>query len=193
MRWIIALLIIMHPAALRAGDTNAPEDGAWQLLSLKAESRHAGSKVWQGKFTGLNGQLYDVSDFYQSKRASFSARAIFSKAAQRPPSYRPLTWLLPIALDAGYQARLYQAAPHVSLGFGAAIAVAPQAMVSLRVDNVLRLGGTIKEQPCYDGFRRQYHCGTGLAWVDYRQIDSDRRDSFALPRLNFKYVKRFSF
>jgi len=104
-----------------------------------------------------------------------------------------VTWLLPIAFDAGYEAKLYQAAPLLSIGFGAAITLAPQSMLSLRIDNALRLGGTISEQPCYDGFRRQYHCGTGMAWVDYRQIDNDRRDGFAEPSLQVKYVERFSF
>ncbi|MGB0315508.1 MAG: hypothetical protein ACPGC7_08265, partial [Parvibaculales bacterium] len=133
----------------------------WQLLSLKAESRHAASKVWNGSFTGLNGHHYDVSDFYQSKQPNFSLRAIFKKTTNRPRSNRPVTWLLPIAIDAGYEAKLYQAAPLLSIGFGAAITLAPQSMLSMRIDNAVRLGGTISEQPCYDGFRRQYHCGTG--------------------------------
>ncbi|MGB1464048.1 MAG: hypothetical protein ACPG8C_04620 [Parvibaculales bacterium] len=81
----------------------------------------------------------------------------------------------------------------MGLGFGAAISLAPQTMLSLRLDNALRMGGDIREQPCYDGFRRQYHCGTGLAWLDYRNIDSLRRDNFALPTLQVKYVRRFSF
>jgi hypothetical protein len=194
MRSILCLLVFLFPAtALAQSKSDASSKSEWQLLSLQAESRHAGSKVWQGRFTGLNGQIYDVSDFYQSNRPRFSARAIFSKTAQRRPRQRSVTWLVPISVDAGYQAKLYQAAPLFSIGLGAAIALAPQSMVSLRIDNALRLGGTISEQPCYDGFRRQYHCGTGLAWVDYRQIDSDRRDSFALPTLKFKYVRRFSF
>jgi len=165
----------------------------WQLLSLKAESRHAASKVWNGSFTALNGHHYDVSDFYQSKQPNFSLRAIFKKTTNRPRSNRPVTWLLPIAIDAGYEAKLYQAAPLLSIGFGAAITLAPQSMLSMRIDNAVRLGGDIREQPCYDGFRRQYHCGTGLAWLDYRNIDSHRRDNFALPTLQVKYVRRFSF
>jgi len=165
----------------------------WQLLSLKAESRHAASKVWPGKFTSLNGQSYNVQNFYQSNQPNFSARAIFKKTALSNRANPQVTWLLPIAFDAGYEAKLYQAAPLLSIGFGAAITLAPQSMLSLRIDNALRLGGTISEQPCYDGFRRQYHCGTGMAWVDYRQIDNDRRDGFAEPSLQVKYVERFSF
>jgi hypothetical protein len=187
MHWLFSLLMFLLPITALA-ENHYESHGQWQLLSLKAESRHVGSKVWQGKFTGLNGQLYDVSGFYQTNQPTFSARAIFTKTGRKQ-----MNWLLPIALDGGYDAKLYQAEPLLSLGFGAAMAVAPQTMLSLRLDNALRLGGDISEQPCYDGFRRQYHCGTGLAWGDYRQIDSDRRDNFALPRLTFKYVTRFSF
>ena len=104
-----------------------------------------------------------------------------------------MNWLLPISVDAGYEAKLYQASPFLSVGFGAAMSLDTGAMVSLRLDNALRMGGDIREQPCYDGFRRQYHCGTGLAWLDYRQIDIDRRDDFAVPSLQVKYVERFSF
>ncbi len=185
MRWIFSLPFLL---LLAASTAQAESPSAWQLLSLKAESRHAGSKVWQGKFTGLNGQIYDVSGFYQTKRPTFSARAIFTKT-----DGKKINWLLPITLDGGYQARLYQAEPLLGLGFGAAISLAPQTMLSLRLDNALRMGGDIREQPCYDGFRRQYHCGTGLAWLDYRNIDSLRRDNFALPTLQVKYVRRFSF
>ena len=165
----------------------------WQLFSLRAESRHAASKVWNGSFTGLNGQHFDVSDFYQSNQPNFSLRAIFKKTTNRPRSNRPVTWLLPISVDAGYEAQLYQASPFLSVGFGAAVTLDTGAMVSLRLDNALRLGGKINEQPCFDSFKREFHCGTGLAWVDYRQIDIDRRDDFALPSLQVKYVERFSF
>ena len=64
MRWIFSLPFLL---LLTAPTAQAESPSAWQLLSLKAESRHAGSKVWQGKFTGLNGQIYDVSGFYQTK------------------------------------------------------------------------------------------------------------------------------
>lgn len=185
MRWICSFLMMWLLSAL---PVHAESGNIWRLLSLQAESRHTGSKVWQGKFTGLNGQLYDVSGFYQTNKPTFSARAIFTKTGGKQ-----INWLLPIAMDGGYQARLYQAEPLLSLGFGAAIALAPKTMISLRVDNVLLVGGKISEQPCYDGFRRQYHCGTGLAWTDYRRYDEDRRSAFALPAVQIKYVKRFSF
>ena len=115
MRWIFSLPILILLAAPTA---QAESPSGWRLLSLKAESRHAGSKVWQGKFTGLNGQLYDVSGFYQTKKPTFSARAIFTRT-----DGKKMNWLLPISLDGGYQAQLYQAEPLLGLGFGARVAI----------------------------------------------------------------------
>jgi hypothetical protein len=160
----------------------------WQILSLSASSEHEGSHVWSGKFTALNGRDYDASAFYSPRNQTLSAKIIMAR-----PQQNRVTWLMPIALDGGYEARLYQAKPLFSFGLGAAIALSGDAMVSLRAENLMRLGGTISEQPCYDGFRRQYHCGTGLAWTDYSRLDDKRHDTLALPLFKVKFIKRFSF
>lgn len=175
---LILSLIIAQPAL--ADD--------WQLLSLTAASEHNGSDVWSGKFTAINGRHYDASAFYAPTNQPFSAKLVLAKKTDRR-----LTWLLPLAADAGYQARLYQAEPLFALGGGAVLRLAGHSMVSLRIDNILRLGGALSEQPCYDGFRRQYHCGTGLAWRDYQASDIDRRGRFAVPQIKVKLTHRFSF
>lgn len=161
---------------------------AWEMLSLTASSEHNGSDVWSGKFTGLNGRSYDASAFYRPSNQPFSAKTVLAQSGKGA-----VTWLLPLAADAGYEARLYHADPLLSLGGGAAVQLARHSMVSFRIDNIVRLGGRVSEQPCYDGFRRQYHCGTGLAWTDYRQSDLDRRGSYATPAVKIKLTHRFSF
>jgi hypothetical protein len=166
----------------------AADNHGWHVLSLSAKSEHAGSKVWSGHFTAPNRRHYDASDFYAPRNQPFSLKAIFAK-----PDTGGVTWLLPIALDTGHRAQLYQAAPLFSLGMGAAIALPGRAMVSVRAENMLRLGGGVSEQPCYDRFRRQFHCGTGMAWLDYQKRGEDRRNMAALPALKIKFVKRFSF
>lgn len=184
-----ALPAITSPAL--AGDHND-----WRILSLSAKSEHAGSKVWSGNFTAPNHRNYYASGFYAPANQPFSAKAVLAKAGNKPgnkPSDTRVTWLLPIALDAGYRARLYQAAPLFTLGMGAAIALPGRAMVSVRAENILRLGGGVSEQPCYDSFRRRFHCGTGMAWTDYTQHGEDRRAGIALPAVKIKFVKRFSF
>lgn len=36
----------------------------------------------------------------------------------------------------------------------------------LHVHDALQWGGKVLERPCHDGFRRAFHCGTGLPWTD---------------------------
>lgn len=189
----IALSVFMSPAWAGAQQ-------GWHVLSLSAKSEHVGSRVWSGNFTALNQRNYDAARFYEPTNQLFSAKMIFAKAANRTANQRAtrrvtrrVTWLLPIALDAGYRAQLYQAAPLFSLGIGAAFALPEHTMVSIRAENMLRLGGGVSEQACYDGFRRQFHCGTGLAWTDYTRHGEDRRDAIALPAIKIKFIKRFSF
>lgn len=183
-------MTVMHKIVLIIGLLCLPAlpAKAWDMLSLTAASEHQGSDVWSGKFTGLNGRSYDASAFYRPNNQPFSAKAVLTRRGSAH-----VTWLLPIAADAGYQARLYQAEPLLSLGTGAAIRFARHAMLSIRLDNLVRLGGDVSEQPCYDGFRRQYHCGTGVAWRDYQNSDIDRRGSYGTPAVKIKLTHRFSF
>ena len=189
----IPLVFMLHPKVLAGSTDPNLNKNEWKLLSFQAGNQHSASMVWRGKFKGLNGQLYDASDFYQSSHSSFSARAILSKTVNLPGVPHPISWLLPISVDAGYEAKLYQAAPFVSFGLGAAAKLAPQTVLSLRMDNAFRMGGDINEQPCYDGFQRQYHCGTGFAWSDYQRLAKDRRAAFSLPTFQIEYIRRFSF
>ena len=158
------------------------------LVSLKAQSEHLGSKVWSGKFRGLNGRDYNASEFYQSENPEFSATALLMLQPQQAVS-----WLLPISVDAGYQSKLYAAAPLASIGFGAAISLNRLSVLTVRADNLLVAGGAVSERPCYDGYRRRYHCGTGLAWTDFQRQDIDRRGNLAVPGLHIHYIRRFSF
>ncbi len=160
----------------------------WQLLSLQAASEHNGSDVWSGKFTGLNGRNYNAQSFYTPTNQPFSAKAVFARTGNSA-----LTWVLPLGLDAGYQARLYQAEPLLTLGGGAALRLGRHSMLSLRLDNIVRLGGKIAEQACYDVYRRQFHCGTGLAWTDYKNSNFDRRGSMATAHIKLRFTHRFSF
>jgi len=183
---VLALLV---PSASWARD--------WHLLHFQAQSQHQGSKVWDGRFFGLNGEAYNASEFYQSTRPQFSASGLLALPSQGAPN--KVTWLLPVSVDAGYSADLYQARPHLSLGFGAAIRLGRQTMASLRVDNMLVVGGQVSEQPCFDGFRRRYHCGSGLAWTEFETTRSARHKTgggagqLSQPSLAAKLVHKFSF
>ena len=169
------------------GMTGAGAASDWQVLSLSAKSEHGGIAVWSGKFTAMNGRNYDASAFYTPTNQPFSVKSILAKSHTKN-----ITWLMPLTLDAGFDARLYQAEPLLGLGTGAAIGLSDASMLSIRFDNLLRLGGGVSEQPCYDGFRRQFHCGTGMAWTDYQSSEASRR-TFGEAAIKIRFVQKFSF
>lgn len=181
MRALFGLLLLcLTPAAAVAED--------WTLLTLQADSRHQGSKVWSGYFRGPNGRDYNAAEFYRPTKPLFSATGVLALDADKP-----ISWLVPLAVDAGYEARLYQAEPLAAIGFGTALRFGRTTAVSFRVDNLLVVGGKISEQPCYDGYRRRYHCGTGAAWTRFETSSNDRRGRLAVPMLRAKLTHRFSF
>lgn len=181
MRWSVIWVIIMtmlHIAPARAGDV--------QLVNLQASNAHLASQVWRGIFQGLNGADYDTRAFYKSQKPEFSASGIFLVNPKKRFSL-----MLPVALDAGYQAELYRAQPMIGLGIGTAIGLSKRSVLSLKVDNLLVAGGRVSEQPCYDSYRRRFHCGSGLAWTDFQTSNINRRR--AEPTIYARYIKKFSF
>ena len=189
MRRLFSLLFLFMLAAPTA---QAGSSSAWQLLTLQAENRHAGN-VWQGYFTGPNGRQYNASSFYRNRRIGFAAEATFAKTANQPWGHKIVTWLVPVSLDGGYQAKLYQVKPLLSLGLGAIVKTSSDSLITVRFNDVFKVGGDIKEQPCYDSFRRQYHCGSGLAWTDYIRGENYSEPDGNRHRLELKIIKKFSF
>lgn len=158
------------------------------LVRLTIEPQHAASRVWHGHFTAMNGKFFNTAHFYRNRNVALSASAIWAK-----PMSEHVSLLLPLALDAGYDAELMQTRPMAGLGIGAAIGFGPQTMLSLRAENIIRLGGQTSEQPCYDDFRRRFHCGTGMAWTDYRLSNGDPRGSLGMAGFQARLIHRFSF
>jgi len=98
---------------------------------------------------------------YQSKRPQINAKlAILAHEDAR--------WRLtvPLHFDNGYQADLYQAQPFFGLGLVTQWAASERVVLGFHLHDALKLGGKVSEQPCHDGFRRRFHCGTGLPWTD---------------------------
>ena len=55
-----------------------------------------------------------------------------------------VSWLVPVIVDGGYDAPLYQAAPSLALGIGMALVSAPNAVFTWQVENMVQLGGRVK-------------------------------------------------
>jgi len=127
---------------------------------LDGSGKHTYSSPYDGRFTALNGERYDVSEFYTSKRLELnvSGVALWTKSPQ-------LSIRLPWYFDNGYKSTLYNSEPVLQVGVFF-IVFKSQSSLEFGISNLLRVGGTISERPCVDHLSRDFHCGTGLPWVD---------------------------
>lgn len=73
---------------------------------------------------------------------------------------------LPLHFDNGFNAALYKAEPYFGGGLVMHWATGERLVWGFHLHDALRFGGAVKERPCHDGFRRRFHCGTGLPWSD---------------------------
>lgn len=179
MNRILLLCLLLLPLSARA------ETPAWlnKIDYLLLEDSHQTSRVWSGKFKAFNGDGYNMTQFYKAQRPQFNLRTAFTlKETQR------LRLALPLNYDHGYRATLYNAEPFFGLGFIAQWAAAENIVLGFHLHDALQLGGDITERPCHDGFRRAFHCGTGLPWSDAaRLLDGQEVEASGKININWRF------
>lgn len=160
MRAMLILLLLLPAFAAQAGNETL-QDLLARIDYLQVEDTHRTSYVWSGRFNAINGDTYNVTQFYRSKAPQFN----LTMAIRLHQSAR---WrvALPVQMDNGYRADLYRARPYLGLGLVAQWAKSERLVLGFHLHDALKLGGEVREYACYDGFRRQFHCGTGLPWTD---------------------------
>jgi hypothetical protein len=156
------VLMLWAPGAQAAG--LSPRDILQRIDYLHAEDRHRTSYVWDGRFRTLNVDRYNMRHLYQSKRTQINAK--LGWLAHESANW---TVTVPMHFDNGYRAALYRARPFLGLGLVTQWATSQRMVVGLHLQDALKLGGKVSERACYDGFRRRFHCGTGLPWTDAGQ------------------------
>jgi hypothetical protein len=159
MRRIMALLLLL-PLPAHAGDALL-RDLLTRIDYLQIEDSHRTSYVWDGRFNAINGDAHNVAHFYRAKGPQFNMRTAV-KLHETPR----LRLTLPLQIDHGYKADLYRARPYLGLGLVAQWAASERLVLGLHLHDALQIGGEVRESPCHDSFRRQFHCGTGLPWSD---------------------------
>ena len=144
------------------------------VIGFKADSKHKTSIPWDGQFFSLDGNYFDVSNFYASRKLEFSASGTavieFTKT---------IDFLVPFAVDAGYDSSLYQTTPSLSAGFGLVYSNENYAF-ALSAGNLVSIGGKVSERACTDEFNRKFHCGLGIAWTDYTTIQPKIEENYRL-------------
>tara|TARA_B110000971_G_scaffold218749_1_gene258235 strand:+ start:1128 stop:1673 length:546 start_codon:yes stop_codon:yes gene_type:complete len=162
MRYFFLAMLLLAPAAQATG--LSPRDILQRIDYLHAVDSHRTSYVWDGRFRTLNGDRYNMQHLYQSKRAQVNAKlGVLAYEASR------LRITIPMHFDNGFKADLYQAQPFLGIRLVTQWAVRERAVFGFHLQDALKFGGKVTETPCHDGFRRRFHCGTGLSWTDASQ------------------------
>ena len=116
--------------------------------------------VWSGRFDDYSGKSWDVASYYEPMNTVFyisgSFTVISEKWAVSPTFYA----------DSGYRSSLLKAEPMLNVGLTLSFNLTSRTTISFLDNSVYSHFGEVSEKPCYDGFDRRYHCGTGLAWLD---------------------------
>lgn len=177
---LFLFLIIASPA--QAGNERL-QDLLARIDYLQVEDTHRTSYVWNGRFNAINGDAYDMAHFYRAKRPQFNVQAAI-KWLETPR----LHLSLPVQIDNGYEADLYRAKPYIGLGLVAQWAATDRLVLGFHLHDALQIGGAVRESPCHDGFRRRFHCGTGLPWSDAgAYLRHSNVATFGELRLNWRF------
>jgi len=155
--WLIKTLTITFVSIL-AIPNQATAD--FIITPLSGSSKHLYSSPYHGKFTALNGEYFDVSQYYQSKNVELNISGIALWAIS-PSAIVKLPW----NFDNGYDSVLYKANPVLQIGV-IIVLNSGKNTYEFGISNLFQLGGNVFETACVDDLYREFHCGTGLAWVD---------------------------
>ena len=130
------------------------------LLPISGSSSHQFSSPYSGKFQAINGEIFDVSRYYASSSTELNLNGFVMWDMDDR-----LVFTVPWSFDLGYKSDLFEADPVLQLGVSVKVLSENQSF-SFGVINLLTIGGNITETPCVDSLFRDFHCGTGLPWVD---------------------------
>mgnify|MGYP001193406726 CR=1 FL=1 len=135
-----------------------------KLLEINGSNNYSMSNVWEGNFTAANGKNFYLGKYYQSLNSELSINGKLLIDLRED-----YFLILPFAYDNGYKSDLFRASPIISTGFSVYKRY-QNLMVGFGFDNLFLEGGDIIEFPCIDMYNREFHCGTGVPWVDYEKI-----------------------
>jgi len=172
LRCLIAVLIFF------AFSNNA--FGEIALYPYKGSNEHVYTKPYSGHFRAINGDYHDASEYYKSERVELNATGLL--LISRSPS---TTLKLPWFIDLGYKSRLYSVDPVIEFGV-LVVNVKENRTFEFGLDNLIKIGGKVSERPCVDSFNREFHCGTGLPWIDRPEVFQGKKITLSVSwRLTF--------
>ena len=132
-----------------------------QFNNSQGSNSYSQSMIWSGNFIAPNGKKFQLGDFYKSKNIELNLKTNLVYKLNSS------LIVIPIKFDNGYKSDLLNVSPIYSMGLIISKKI-KNFNILVGVDNLIKLGGKINEQPCFDEFKREFHCGTGKPWTDYQ-------------------------
>ncbi len=133
---------------------------AFELYKVEASSEFDRVAVWSGTFLDYSGDTWDVSEYYYQDNDPFKASLFFKTKTNGLNINSKLYY------DNGYSSPLFNVDPLIYLSITSKYSLSKNSDLKFVLDPLISIGGKVTESPCYDSFRRSYHCGTGMAWSD---------------------------
>ena len=133
---------------------------ALEIVKFQIYNDYSRTNVWAGKFSDYSGKQWDVSNYYDNEIESFHANLVLNH------QFNDIDFSSKLYFDNGYSSTLFHVKPLAYIAFAADYQYSNNKSIKLMLDPVIQYGGAVSESPCYDNFRRAYHCGTGLNWTD---------------------------
>lgn len=152
------------------------------FADTEGSSNYSQTHVWDGNFIAPNGKKFHLGNYYKSQNTEINLKTnILYKINSN-------LLIFPVNFDNGYKSNLLVVKPIYSMGFLISKELENFKFI-FGFNNAFKIGGSIKEKPCYDKFDREFHCGTGQPWIDYKpgkKIYSFYDDELIL-RLNYSF------
>lgn len=130
------------------------------FLPISGSSSHQFSSPYSGKFRAINGDSFDVSQYYASSSMELNLNGLVMWDTDDE-----LTITVPWSFDLGYKSDLFKTNPVLQLGLSINVLSKNQSF-RFGITNLITIGGKVIETACVDSLFRDFHCGTGLPWVD---------------------------
>ena len=130
------------------------------FIPTNGSDRHEYSAPYSGSFRAINGEVFNVSDYYETTSVELSMEGLALWDVKKG-----VTVTVPWSFDLGYDSELFQTDPVLQLGLSVTI-YTDKSSLSFGATNLVTIGGHVRERPCADRLLREFHCGTGLPWVD---------------------------
>ena len=125
-------------------------------------NKHAFYLPYSGLFMAANGKVFDASKYYKPLRPELNISGLLAVFLLDGYTLK-FNWLV----DLGYYSDLYIVHPSVLAGLSA-IKSDDYRKIEFGIQNLFFIGGKVSENSCVDELQREFHCGTGQPWSDYR-------------------------